>query len=101
MYIVAKTGTITIAIGLENSSTDKWAYCHVSDTGIGIPNEKLDTIFEEFRHASKGFDRHYEGTGLGLTITKKLTERINGCITVQSEVRSGSVFTVKFPAYIP
>jgi signal transduction histidine kinase len=96
-----KTGTITIATGLENSGTDKWAYCQVIDTGIGIPNEKLDTIFEEFRQASEGFDRHYEGTGLGLTITKKLTEMMNGCITVQSEVGSGSVFTVKFPAYIP
>jgi len=51
MYIVAKTGTITIAMGLENSGTDKWVYCQDSDSGIGIPNEKLDTIFEEF-------DRH-------------------------------------------
>ena len=94
-----KTGRITIETGLEISGTAKWAYLQVSDTGIGISHEKIETIFKEFRQASEGNNRQYEGTGLGLTITKKLTEMMHGTISVQSEPGSGSVFTVKFPAY--
>jgi two-component system, sensor histidine kinase and response regulator len=94
-----KTGRITVETGLEISGTHKWAYCQVSDTGIGISHEKIETIFLEFRQVSEGNNRQYEGTGLGLTITKKLTEMMKGTISVQSEPGSGSVFTVKFPAY--
>jgi len=54
-------------------------------------------IFQEFRQVSEGFSRHFEGTGLGLTITKKFVEIMNGRIGVVSKVGSGSTFTVLFP----
>lgn len=69
----------------------------VSDTGIGIPEAKLDIIFEEFRQVSEGLGRKFEGTGLGLTIVKKYVEILNGKILVRSKVGEGSTFTVILP----
>ncbi|MFZ1693079.1 MAG: two-component regulator propeller domain-containing protein [Flavobacteriales bacterium] len=70
---------------------------HITDTGIGIPPERLDTIFEEFTQANSDTTRNYGGTGLGLTISKRLAEFQGGSITVQSEVGKGSTFTVSIP----
>ncbi|MFN3873097.1 MAG: PAS domain S-box protein [Ignavibacterium sp.] len=69
----------------------------VKDTGIGIPKDKLDIIFEEFRQASEGLARNFEGTGLGLSITKKFVQLLGGKIFVESQVGLGSTFTVVFP----
>jgi len=66
----------------------------VSDSGIGINNSSLEKIFEAFLQQSGQDARKYGGTGLGLAITKKLVEKMNGDITVQSEPDKGSVFTV-------
>lgn len=93
------SGSIMVETGIEISDDHKWVYCRVTDTGIGISSDKIDTIFEEFRQASEGFDRKYEGTGLGLTITKRLTNLMNGSIAVSSVLGAGSTFTVKFPAH--
>jgi CheY-like chemotaxis protein len=65
------------------------------DTGIGIPPEKLDSIFESFEQADKQISRKYGGTGLGLTITRKLVDMMGGVIRVQSEPGIGSTFTVE------
>ena len=67
----------------------------VSDTGIGIPVNKIDTIFENFQQASSGTSRIYGGTGLGLAIVKQLVEGQNGNISVKSVVGQGSVFSFK------
>ncbi|MEJ5262092.1 MAG: PAS domain S-box protein [Ignavibacterium sp.] len=72
----------------------------VIDTGIGIPKDKLDIIFEEFRQASEGLARNFEGTGLGLSITKKFVHLLGGKIFVESQVGLGSTFTVVLP-YTP
>ncbi|MHB9012819.1 MAG: PAS domain-containing hybrid sensor histidine kinase/response regulator [Ignavibacteriaceae bacterium] len=69
----------------------------VIDSGIGISKENQKVIFHEFRQASEGLSRSFEGTGLGLTISKKLTEKLGGSITVESEVGSGSIFIVTLP----
>ncbi len=69
----------------------------VKDTGIGIEKSFIDQVFEPFRQASEGYARSFEGTGLGLTITKKYVELMNGDITVESKVGVGSTFTVSFP----
>ncbi len=69
----------------------------VTDTGIGIPKENHKMIFEEFRQVSEGMNRSFEGTGLGLTLTKKLTERLGGYIALESEPGRGSTFTVVLP----
>jgi PAS domain S-box-containing protein len=69
----------------------------VVDTGIGIPKEKLSTIFESFSQADASVTRKYGGTGLGLTIVKQLVKLQNGKIFVKSEEDKGSSFTVLIP----
>lgn len=69
----------------------------VKDTGVGIPGEKLTTIFESFSQADESVTRRYGGTGLGLTIAKQLTELQKGKIEVESKEHVGSVFTVTIP----
>lgn len=69
----------------------------VEDSGIGIPKEKQVVIWQEFRQASEGFNRSFEGTGLGLTIAKKYVELLGGKISLVSEENKGSVFTISLP----
>ncbi|NOY51137.1 MAG: PAS domain S-box protein [Chlorobi bacterium] len=69
----------------------------VKDTGIGIPEEKLDIIFEFFRQADDSLSRKYEGTGIGLAITHKLIEMLGGKIWVESKIEKGSSFFFKLP----
>lgn len=73
-----------------------WAM-QVSDTGVGIPEEARETIFEPFQKASGSLTRDNRGIGLGLTITKQLVELMDGQITLTSEVGKGSTFLVTLP----
>jgi len=68
----------------------------VEDTGIGIPDSAIESIFESFTQVSGQSIKKYGGTGLGLAITKKLVEMMNGRITLKTEVGKGSIFTVTF-----
>lgn len=70
---------------------------NVFDTGIGIPKDKQEIVWQEFRQASEGKTRSYQGTGLGLTIAKKYTELLGGNIYLQSEEGKGSTFSVELP----
>ncbi len=92
-----KKGEIVLSVERENTLKGNYAVIKVKDTGIGIPKDKLGTVFEPFRQVSEGYDRFFEGTGLGLTITKKYTELMGGEISLNSEVGVGSIFTIKFP----
>ncbi|MFN8242089.1 MAG: ATP-binding protein, partial [Bacteroidales bacterium] len=69
----------------------------VEDSGIGIPESHHEIIFETFRQVSGQSDRNFEGTGLGLTISRKLVEKMNGTIIVRSEEGKGSIFTITIP----
>lgn len=69
----------------------------IKDTGIGIPQEKLDVIFEAFRRLQT-VNSEVEGTGIGLAIVKKYTELMDGIISVESKLGSGSCFSLEFPS---
>jgi len=96
-----KNGGITVEIEKNNLDGENWSVIKVIDTGIGISKENYEVIFEEFRQASEGLNRQFEGTGLGLTLTKKYVSLMNGKITVESELGKGSIFTVMFKSLIP
>ena len=68
-------------------------YFEVKDSGIGIPEDKLETVFDSFSQGSVGINRKYGGTGLGLTIVKKLVEILDGQIKLDSIVKKGSSFS--------
>ena len=69
----------------------------VSDTGIGIASEDIERIFEEFAQVENPIQRHVKGTGLGLPLSRRLARLVGGEITVQSEVRKGSTFSLTLP----
>jgi len=73
----------------------------VEDTGIGIAPQHLEDIFKEFKQLDAAADRHYGGTGLGLTISRRLAELLGGEILVESEVGKGSSFTLRLPVRPP
>lgn len=90
-------GYVRIELSTEITDRMKWGAISVADTGIGIDTDQQELIFQEFRQASEGLGRGYEGTGLGLTISKKMVELMDGEISVESSPGSGSVFTIRFP----
>jgi len=69
----------------------------IKDNGIGIPKDKLDTIFERFTQLDSSVSRKYEGTGIGLALTKEIVEMLGGKISVKSKLNEGSVFTIELP----
>jgi CheY-like chemotaxis protein len=77
-----------------------FAKISVSDTGIGIDDKDIEIIFHEFRQASEGLGRNFEGNGLGLTLARKMARLMEGDITVESILGKGSTFTYTIPAQI-
>jgi PAS domain S-box-containing protein len=79
-------------LGDALSDSDCFIEFRVSDTGIGIPDDKVTMIFEDFSQADSSITRQYGGTGLGLAISRALVEKMKGSITVESELGVGSTF---------
>lgn len=90
-------GGVLVNCSSEIKSGQEFVVIEVSDTGIGISPNYIKMIFEEFRQASEGLSRNYEGTGLGLTIAKRYTELLGGKISVESTPGAGSTFRLEFP----
>ena len=88
-----ETGSVTLKAEVVNS----FVRISVIDTGIGIPEKALATIFDRFQQAEHDTDKHYGGTGLGLDISKQLSIMHGGDLTVQSTVGQGSTFTFSLP----
>ncbi|MGE0680438.1 MAG: AAA family ATPase [Candidatus Binatia bacterium] len=90
-------GEVMVQVQAERQShNDATLVITVADTGIGIPADALDTIFEEFQQVEGGTQKR-EGTGLGLPIAKRWVELLGGSIEVESELGKGSTFTVSIP----
>jgi PAS domain S-box-containing protein len=92
-----ENGAITLAgEKYENRGSD-WLRFSISDTGIGIPADKLDKIFQEFSQADDSTTRNYGGTGLGLSLTRRFAQMMGGDIRVESEEGTGSSFIIEIP----
>jgi len=95
-----KEGGVTVDLCAARSNGKYNAVVKVTDTGIGIAKDDQETIFDEFRQVSEGYNRYFEGSGLGLTIAKKFTEKMGGTLSLESEIGKGSTFIVVFPAIL-
>ena len=89
-----KTGIVEFGYHLKDRTNIEF---YIKDTGIGIPEKSLKDIFQSFRQIDDSDTRKYSGTGLGLTITHRLTEILGGSIRVESEVGKGTCFFITLP----
>jgi signal transduction histidine kinase len=87
-------GTVTV----DTRADGEDLLIDVRDTGIGIPAEALEAVFEPFQQADAQVTRRYGGSGLGLAISRRLVERHGGTLTLQSQLEVGTVATVRLPA---
>ncbi len=94
-------GTITLRAERRSQADGEWLLFSVSDTGIGIPQDKLGQVFEEFGQADSSTTRDYGGTGLGLPISRRFCQMLGGDLTVSSTVGEGSTFTMRVPVLLP
>lgn len=87
----------TVSIGVSSPDVENYVEFSVSDTGIGISQEQMATLFQPFTQADASTARKYGGTGLGLAITKRICEMLGGSISITSEPGKGSTFAIRLP----
>jgi signal transduction histidine kinase len=83
------------SIRLTCEADGSWVHVEVRDTGIGIPSERLESIFDPFVQVDRSLSRPHEGVGLGLSISRDLAQGMGGTLTVRSVVGEGSTFTLR------
>lgn len=89
-------GEVSVRLAADSTS-NRPTEISVADTGPGIPSEQLERIFEPFRQVESGRNRRFEGTGLGLTISRSICTMLGCVLTLESEVGVGSTFTIHLP----
>jgi signal transduction histidine kinase len=94
-------GEVNLALSVEEKENQRFLHITVQDTGVGIPVEEQDRVFDRFYRVDKHRSRQMGGTGLGLAIAKWIVEAHHGSIKVSSRQGEGSTFTVKIPIIRP
>lgn len=89
-----ETGSVSLTADLYGTDTIR---IEIRDSGIGIPQDRIDDIFESFTQLDSTYDKRYQGSGLGLTIVRELCKRLDIGLGVQSEEGRGTVFTLEVP----
>ncbi|WP_296512028.1 ATP-binding protein [Phenylobacterium sp.] len=97
----SETGSVSLTAAAEPFGAGERLVIRVADTGIGIPADRVQDIFESFRQVDGGVTRRFGGTGLGLSISRDLAEAMGGTLGVESELGRGSVFTLVLPLERP
>jgi signal transduction histidine kinase/CheY-like chemotaxis protein len=92
-----ESGGITLSVRRETADGRDWVNLSVTDTGIGIPADKVEQIFEEFSQADESTTRNFGGTGLGLAITRRFCRMMGGDVTAESTLGQGSTFSIRIP----
>lgn len=95
------TGSVTLKAACETLEAGERLIITVADTGIGIPPDRIEDIFESFQQVDGGVTRRFGGTGLGLSISRSLAEAMGGSLGVDSVLGQGSVFTLVLPLVRP
>ncbi len=93
-------GKITLDVTSYTAESKQWISFKVADTGIGMNSEQMGKLFQAFTQADASTTRKYGGTGLGLAITKKFCQMMGGDISVESELGTGSTFTIHLPVQV-
>ncbi len=91
--IISDEGWVRVSLNADH----KYFYVTVTDSGLGIPEESIDHIFERFYRVDKSHSTEIEGTGLGLAITRSAIMMHHGAIRVKSQVGEGTTFSVRIP----
>jgi CheY-like chemotaxis protein/nitrogen-specific signal transduction histidine kinase len=94
------TGSVVVSSRATYINKESHVIIEVTDTGIGISKDNQQVIFDAFRQVSEGWNRSFEGTGLGLTICKKYVNLLGGELALLSEIDKGSQFTLNFPVEV-
>ncbi|MFC2101704.1 response regulator [Bacteroidota bacterium] len=94
-------GRITIRAKTVTEKNIQWQTIEIEDTGVGIDPKFFEIIFQEFRQVSEGYDRKFQGSGLGLTISKRICELMSGKISLASTPKKGTTFTIWLPSTKP
>ena len=93
-----KGGTVRLSVSRTEEDGQDWVDFALSDTGIGMTEQQLGRLFQEFAQADASITRQFGGTGLGLAISRRLCRLMGGDVTVTSAPGNGSIFTVRLPA---
>ncbi|WP_394762381.1 ATP-binding protein [Phenylobacterium sp.] len=92
-----QAGSVTLCVTVEAGAEGETLVLAVADTGVGIPSEQLEEVFESFRQGDSSMTRSYEGTGLGLAICRRLAQAMGGDVALDSVVGRGTTVSVRVP----